>query len=237
MSGAFARLAGKLPHRTSNRALCALSLTHSASLPIVTLEVISVQQNLVAISAHASTATATHCPYCAFQCGMRRTFADAAVTIVGDPDFPVNKGALCIKGWTAAETLAHPDRLHTPLVRNTRGNLTPATWDDALDRIADGIRATQARHGVDAVGVFGGGSLTNEKTYLLGKFARVALGTRNIDYNGRFCMSSAAAAGLRAFGIDRGLPFPIEDIAHADVILLVGSNPSETMPPLMQYFQ
>src|SRR5258708_35754238 len=98
MSGAFARLAGKLPHRTSNRALCALSLTHSASLPIVTLEVIGVQQNLVAISAHASTATATHCPYCAFQCGMRLTVADDAVTIVCDPDFPVTKCELCIQG-------------------------------------------------------------------------------------------------------------------------------------------
>ena len=85
--------------------------------------------------------------------------------------------------------------------------------------------------------MFGGGSLTNEKAYLLGKFARVALGTRNIDYNGRFCMSSAAAAGIKAFGVDRGLPFPVEDIARADAILLVGSNPAETMPPLMQYFQ
>ena len=91
--------------------------------------------------------------------------------------------------------------------------------------------------GLDAVGVFGGGSLTNEKAYLLGKFARVGLRTRNIDYNGRFCMSSAAGAAIKALGVDRGLPFPVEDIARADVILLVGSNPGETMPPLMQYFQ
>ena len=191
----------------------------------------------MAFSTRVATDTATHCPYCAFQCGMRLAVADDAVTVAGDPDFPVNKGALCIKGWTAAETLAHPDRLRTPLVRNAQGILVAASWDDALDRIADGIHVTQATYGADAVGVFGGGSLTNEKAYLLGKFARVALGTRNIDYNGRFCMSSAAAAGTRAFGIDRGLPFPVEDIAHADVILLVGSNPSETMPPLMQYFQ
>ena len=76
--------------------------------------------------------------------------------------------------------------------------------------------------------MFGSGSLTNEKAYLLGKFARVALGTRHIDYNGRFCMSSAAAAANRAFGIDRGLPFPLADIAAAEVILLVGGNPAET---------
>ena len=89
---------------------------------------------------------------------------------------------------------------------------------------------------IDAVGVFGGGSLTNEKSYLLGKFARVALRTANIDYNGRFCMSSAAAAGIRSLGIDRGLPFPVEDIAGADVVLIMGDNPAETMPPMMQYF-
>jgi assimilatory nitrate reductase catalytic subunit len=86
------------------------------------------------------------------------------------------------------------------------------------------------------VGLFGGGSLTNEKAYLFGKFARVALGTSQIDYNGRFCMSSAAAASKKAFGLDRGLPFPLEDIPLADVILLIGSNIAETMPPMMQYF-
>ena len=62
--------------------------------------------------------------------------------------------------------------------------------------------------------VFGSGALTNEKAYALGKFARVALGTSQIDYNGRFCMSSAAAAGNRAFGLDRGLPFPVTDLGR-----------------------
>src|SRR6476659_8515677 len=171
------------------------------------------------------------------QCGMRLSVADDVVSVEGNRDFPVNKGALCIKGWTAAETLRHPSRLLTPLVRNARGVLTPASWDDVLDRIADGIHTTQASYGRDAVGVFGGGSLTNEKAYLLGKFARVALGTSNIDYNGRFCMSSAAAAAAKAFGIDRGLPFPLADIPHANVILLVGSNVAETMPPVMRYFE
>ena len=107
----------------------------------------------------------------------------------------------------------------------------------AIDRIASAIRATQATYGRDAVGVFGGGSLTNEKAYLLGKFARVALGTSNVDYNGRFCMSSAAAGASKALGIDRGLPFPLEDIPRAEVILLVGGNMAETMPPIMRYFE
>jgi assimilatory nitrate reductase catalytic subunit len=153
------------------------------------------------------------------------------------PRSPVNRGALCIKGWTAAGTLAHPERLTRPLARGADGRLVPATWDEALDRIVTGIRGLQSLHGRDSVGVFGGGSLTNEKAYLLGKFARVALQTRYIDYNGRFCMSSAAAAALKAFGVDRGLPFPLAHLAGAGAILLSGSNLAETMPPVMQYLE
>ena len=152
-------------------------------------------------------------------------------------DFPTNRGGMCKKGWTSADPLQAADRLTTPLLRDTKdGSLRPATWDEALDRVAAGFRAAQAHGGPDAVGIFGGGGLTNEKAYMLGKFARVALRTRNIDYNGRFCMASGAAAGIRALGMDRGLPFPLEDLPGADAILIVGSNPAETMPPIMQYF-
>ncbi len=180
-------------------------------------------------------ATATHCPYCSMQCGIM--LEDSSPPRL-EPwsDFPTNRGALCQKGWTAAELLDHPDRLTTPLVRDRRHEpLRPASWEQALDRVADGITACQQRYGPASVGVFGGGSLTNEKAYLMGKFARVGLGTPNIDYNGRFCMASAATAAQAAFGLDRGLPFPAADIALADVILLVGSNLAETMPPVMQY--
>jgi assimilatory nitrate reductase catalytic subunit len=180
---------------------------------------------------------ATHCPYCALQCGMHVAPGAGGVKILGNPKFPVNEGGLCVKGWSAAATLDHPDRLRTPLIRAATGHLMPATWDEALTRIASRLRAVQRRHGPDAVGVFGGGSLTNEKAYLLGKFARVALRTSNIDYNGRFCMSSAAAAASKAFGLDRGLPFPLSDISQASAILLVGSNAAETMPPVMRYFE
>jgi assimilatory nitrate reductase catalytic subunit len=183
-----------------------------------------------------SAFTPTHCPYCAMQCGMHVGARVGSFSIEGNARFPVNKGGLCIKGWNAAETLSHPDRLLDPLVRDASGALVPATWPAALDRVADRVRELQTRYGADAVGVFGSGSLTNEKAYLLGKFARVALGTANIDYNGRFCMSSAAAAATQALGLDRGLPFPLEDIPHTNVVLLAGSNVAETMPPLMQYF-
>jgi assimilatory nitrate reductase catalytic subunit len=188
----------------------------------------------------ASAPTKTHCPYCSLQCGITLDVSGGPSkppVLAPQADFPTNRGGLCAKGWTAAELLGHPERLTRPLVRDGRGRrLREATWNEALERIVAAFQGTQRDYGLDAVGCFGGGGLTNEKAYQFGKFARVALRTSAIDYNGRFCMSSAAAASNRSFGIDRGLPFPLADIAGADVILLVGANPAETMPPAMQHF-
>ncbi|WP_258175092.1 molybdopterin oxidoreductase family protein [Actinopolyspora mortivallis] len=176
----------------------------------------------------------SHCPYCALQCGTVLT-ERAGTASVRPSLFPVNQGGLCRKGWTAPELLHDRERLREPWVRNARGVLVRSDWDSALDRVGDELRRLVAAHGPDAVGVFGGGGLTNEKAYLLGKFARLALGTSRIDYNGRFCMAAAATAGKAAFGLDRGLPFPVTDLAEAGVVLLAGANPAETMPPLMRH--
>ncbi len=185
----------------------------------------------------ATPSIQTHCPYCAYQCGIRMSeAANATWEVTGDPLFPVNNGQLCIKGWTSAELIGHPERLTTPLLRTAAGKLSPVEWDDALDFVADGFLRIKDQQGPDSLGVFGSGALTNEKAYLLGKFARVAVGTPHMDYNGRYCMSSAAGAGNKAFGIDRGLPFPVSDIAEAEVILLVGANAADTLPPIMQWF-
>ncbi|WP_431044591.1 molybdopterin oxidoreductase family protein [Streptomyces sp. P1-3] len=191
-----------------------------------------------------TAATDTHCPYCSLQCGMtlRAPRPDGTgasgvgVEVLERTAFPVNRGALCGKGRTAPAVLSSRVRLTEPLIRRpASGRLEPATWEEALDAVAEGLARTRAECGADAVGVFGGGGLTNEKAYALGKFARVALGTSQIDYNGRFCMSSAAAAHQRAFGLDRGLPFPLADVARTGCVILVGSNLAETMPPALRY--
>ncbi|WP_329484541.1 molybdopterin oxidoreductase family protein [Kribbella sp. NBC_01484] len=180
----------------------------------------------------------THCPYCALQCATTLHPVDRPGAVEVRPrDFPTNRGGLCRKGWTASDVLTVPDRLTMPLVRDAAGNLVETSWDAALDFVADRIRSLQRDHGHDSVAVFGGGGLTNEKAYALGKFARVALKTANVDYNGRFCMSSAAAATNRAFGIDRGLPFPLADLGGAGAVLLVGSNIAETMPPAVAHLR
>src|SRR5262245_37518967 len=141
----------------------------------------------------AMNETQTHCPYCALQCGM--SLGDDAIGPDGVPGtgplrvtpreaVPANAGGRCQQGWTAAEMLTVPDRLTTPLMRPGRdAPLEPCTWDEALDRITSEITRVQGAHGPDAVAVFGGGGLTNEKVYQLGKFARIALRTSQIDYN------------------------------------------------------
>jgi assimilatory nitrate reductase catalytic subunit len=168
---------------------------------------------------------------------MRVRVEEGQVRLRGDPAFAVNRGLLCVKGFHAAATLDHPDRLRAPLLRGGDGVLREVGWDEALDAVAERVRQIQARHGRDAIGLYGSGALTNEKAYLLGKLARVGLGTRSIDYNGRFCMSSAAAAANLSLGIDRGLPFPLQDLPLAEVLLLVGANPLETMPPFAEYLE
>lgn len=165
---------------------------------------------------------------------MRLEASQTGHRISGDETFDVNAGELCMKGYAAAETLAHPQRLLAPLVRRD-GVLCEASWDEALAAAAAGFRRVRSAHGSDAVAAFGSGALTNEAAYAFGKFARLALETANFDYNGRFCMSSAAAAANRAFGVDRGLPFPLAWIAEADVLLVAGGNPRDTMPPLERY--
>ncbi|MBT2530749.1 molybdopterin oxidoreductase family protein [Arthrobacter sp. ISL-48] len=204
----------------------------------------------------------THCPYCALQCAMtlkspaeltpasqpgsvpvpaesaaNGTALEAPLLEVSGREFPTNRGGLCRKGWTSATLLNHPGRVTEPLLKGPDGIHRPIGWDQALALATTAVKAARAKYGADAVGVFGGGGLTNEKAYMLGKFARLALGTSRIDYNGRFCMSSAAAAGMRAFGVDRGLPFPLQDLDNASTIMMLGSNVAETMPPFVQHLK
>jgi assimilatory nitrate reductase catalytic subunit len=160
---------------------------------------------------------------------------ERSLSIQPDREFPVNRGQMCIKGFTAAALLDHPARVLSPKLRNRDGRLVPVSWDSALDFVAERLQRLRDQYGSTALAAFGSGALTNEKAYLLGKFVRVVLRSPNIDYNGRYCMASAAAGQNRAFGIDRGLPFPVSDIADANVLMLWGSNCADTMPPIMQW--
>ncbi len=175
----------------------------------------------------------SHCPYCALNCGIGLDVDDEGL-LLGQTRWkksPLTAGAVCSKGSTAWEQVQHGDRITMPLVRRD-GVLVETGWEEALDLAAEGFNSIRDRHGDDANGVLSGGSLTNEKAYLMGKFARLALRTRHIDYNGRFCMVSAGSANLKAFGLDRAMT-PLDQVEHADVVVVVGANLSDAYPVML----
>ncbi|PZW43031.1 assimilatory nitrate reductase catalytic subunit [Humitalea rosea] len=170
-------------------------------------------------------ATRTTCPYCGVGCGV---LARPSGPIAGDPAHPANQGRLCSKGAALGETLDLPDRQLFPEVDGKR-----ASWDAALDAVAEGFRTALAERGPEGVALYVSGQLLTEDYYAANKFAKGVLGTANIDSNSRLCMASAVAAHTRAWGEDV-VPGCYEDIELADLVVLVGSNLAWCHPVLHQ---
>jgi assimilatory nitrate reductase catalytic subunit len=179
----------------------------------------------------------THCCFCGQQCGIQLKVRDNEV-IGFEPweEFPFNRGMLCPKGVKRYLQGSHPDRLLTALRRDPTSphGFAPTPYADAIAQTAAAIDRIQRAHGPQSVALLGGASLTTEKTYLLGKFARVCLRTPYIDYNGRLCMVSAGAANKKAFGIDRTTN-PWSDMVGTEVIWVAGSNVAECSPITTNY--
>jgi assimilatory nitrate reductase catalytic subunit len=179
----------------------------------------------------------THCCFCGQQCGIQLRVKDNEV-IGFEPwdDFPFNRGMLCPKGVKRYLQGSHPDRLTSALQRDpaAQSGFSPLSYQEAIARVASKIRGLQDAHGPASIAMLGGASLTTEKAYLLGKFARVALRTPYIDYNGRLCMVSAGAGNKKAFGIDRTTS-PWSDMVGTDVIWVAGSNVAECSPITTNY--
>ena len=176
----------------------------------------------------------THCCFCGQQCGITLKVKDNQV-IGFQPweDFPFNRGKLCPKGVKRYLQGSHPDRLVYPMRRTATG-FERTTWDEALDETVRKIREIQEKYGRDSFAMLSGVSLTNEKSYLVGKFARLALRTANLDYNGRLCMVSAGAGNKKAYGIDRSCA-SWADIPQATVIFIIGANVAECAPITTDY--
>lgn len=179
----------------------------------------------------------THCCFCGQQCGIVLKVKDQEV-IGFEPwyDFPFNKGMLCPKGVKRYLQGSHPDRLVSALERDPKapGGFRQVSYQRALARTVSEIARLQQEHGNDAIGLLTGASMTTERCYLAGKFARLGLKTPYIDYNGRLCMVSAGAANNKAFGIDRS-GNPWSDILKADVVWVSGSNVAECSPITTDY--
>ncbi|MEM7142146.1 MAG: molybdopterin oxidoreductase family protein [Actinomycetota bacterium] len=174
-------------------------------------------------------AVATHCPYCALNCGLGLDVEDGRIAgLTTWKGSPLTGGALCAKGRVAHEQVHHGDRVRRPLVREG-GDFVEVGWDEALARVAGGFGRIRDESGPAANAVLSGGSLTNEKVYLVGKLARLGFRTPHIDYNGRFCMTSAGVANREAFGRDRMMS-PLEELRRTDVAVVVGANVSAAFP-------
>ena len=171
----------------------------------------------------------TTCPYCGVGCGILvdRDSAGAA-TVRGDPAHPANFGRLCSKGSALAETIDLDGRLLEPVVDGRT-----ATWDAALDVVAEGFSKAIREHGPDSVAFYVSGQLLTEDYYVVNKLAKGFVGTANIDTNSRLCMASSVAGHKRAFGSDT-VPGCYEDLELADLLVLVGSNAAWCHPVLYQ---
>ncbi|HXF62790.1 MAG TPA: molybdopterin oxidoreductase family protein [Caldilineaceae bacterium] len=179
----------------------------------------------------------THCCFCGQQCGLQLKVKDNQVIGV-EPwyEFPFNQGKLCPKGVKRYLQNGHPDRLLHAYQRDpsAAGGFRPIGYNAAISRVASEIDRIQQQYGPHAFALLSGASLTTEKTYLIGKFARMCLRTANIDYNGRLCMVSAAAGSKLAFGIDRSAN-PWSDIIGTEVVWISGSNVAECSPITTDY--
>ncbi|MEU9379469.1 molybdopterin-dependent oxidoreductase [Streptomyces sp. NPDC048279] len=177
----------------------------------------------------AATTTRTTCGYCGVGCSLDVVSEDDRVTaVLPDREGPVNRGHACVKGRFAHGFLRSPERLTQPLVRRN-GRLQPASWDEALDHIARGLRAAVTAGGPDAVAAISSARATNEENYLVQKFMRTVIGTNNIDNCSRLCHSPSAAGLTASFGLAGGTD-SFDDIDQADCLLVVGANPADAHP-------
>jgi assimilatory nitrate reductase catalytic subunit len=171
----------------------------------------------------------TTCPYCGVGCGVLASAGgDSTANVRGDPDHPANFGRLCSKGAALGETVDLDGRLLYPQIHGQR-----ASWDAALDHVAAELHRIIAEHGPDAVAFYVSGQLLTEDYYVANKLMKGFIGSGNIDTNSRLCMSSSVAGHKRAFGADT-VPGCYEDLEHAELLVLVGSNTAWCHPVLFQ---
>ena len=167
----------------------------------------------------------TTCPYCGVGCGVE---IDGARKLAGDKLHQANFGRLCSKGVALADTLGYEGKLLYPQVDGQR-----ASWDEALNLVAEKFKRVVAEHGPDALAFYVSGQILTEDYYVANKLMKGFIGSANIDTNSRLCMSSAVAAHKRAFGAD-AVPVCYEDMETADLVVIVGSNYAWAHPVLYQ---
>jgi nitrate reductase (cytochrome) len=178
------------------------------------------------------------CRFCGVGCGMLvGTRDERVVAVKGDPDSPVNRGLLCVKGYANAQILYGEDRLTRPLLRmkdgryHKDGDFTPVSWSRAFDVMEEKLKSTLAALGPTGVGVMGSGQYTIQEGYTAAKLVKAGLRSNNLDPNARHCMASAVAAFMQTFGVDEPSG-NYDDIEATDTIVSWGANMAEAHPML-----
>ncbi|MCA8977706.1 MAG: nitrate reductase, partial [Planctomycetes bacterium] len=169
------------------------------------------------------------CRFCGTGCGVMLGVREGRlVALRGDPEHPTTKGLVCAKSLFLPKVVHSPDRLTDPQIRKG-GKLVPASWDEAMDLVADKFAAAIKENGPDAAAYYGSGQAMSEESYLANRLFKGGIGTNNVEGNPRLCMASAVGGYVTSYGKDEPMGC-YDDIDHAKVFFLVGSNTAECHP-------
>ena len=177
-----------------------------------------------------SLKTRSTCGYCSTGCNLiATTDENKKITVKPNPDYPVNRGSACPKGFLFLEPLKAHDRATTPYMRDTQGDLGPVPWDTALKAFVRNFKRIQKKYGKESVVFIGTGQLPVEELAFLGALGKFGMGLVHGDGNTRQCMATAAVAYKQSFGFDAP-PFTYKDFEESDVLIFIGANPAIAHP-------
>lgn len=178
--------------------------------------------------------TSMVCGFCSTGCGLNIHLKNgSAVNLSPDPEYPVNLGMACPKGWEALAPLSAPDRGTVPLIRNDKGELAPADWERAMVLFCERFKEIKARHGAESVAFLSTGQITTEEMAFLGCLFKFGLGFVHCDSNTRQCMATTHVAYKQSFGFDAP-PYTYADFEESDVLVFIGANPCIAHPIMWQ---
>ncbi len=191
------------------------------------------------------------CPYCGVGCQLTYHIKDDKLLYVSGKNGPANQNRLCVKGRFGFDYVSHPHRLTKPMIRkqgvpkvphefidpsNPWTHFREATWEEALDRAASGLRTIRDRDGAKALAGFGSAKASNEEAYLFQKLVRAGFGTNNVDHCTRLCHASSVAALLEGVG-SAAVSATFNEVKNSDVIIVIGANPTENHPVAATFFK
>ena len=190
------------------------------------------------------------CPYCGVGCQLTYKIKDNKIVAVDGRDGPSNQNRLCVKGRFGFDYAHHGDRLTVPLIRkegvskhdvdidpmNPFTHFREATWEEALSRAAGGLKKIRDERGGNALAGFGSAKGSNEEAYLFQKLVRTGFGTNNVDHCTRLCHASSVAALIEGVG-SGAVSAPFMAAEDAEVIVIIGANPTENHPVAATFFK